>query len=438
MEILIKIAQLLLSLSILVILHEAGHFTFAKIFKTKVEKFYMFFNPWFSIFKKKIGETEYGIGWLPLGGYVKIAGMIDESMDKEQMKKPPQPWEFRSKPAWQRFFIMFGGVLVNFLLAFVIYSMILFTWGEEYLSTENAKYGIVCDSIAQSIGLQNGDKILSLDNQKVEKFRSIVPNILLNDVKTIRIERNGELKNIKVPESIIPALLKDKNFISLRFPYIIDDFSKKSVAKISGLKKGDRIIGLNHKNVEYADKLTKELQKHKNKQVIVSVIRNNDTLDFSAQLSESGLLGISRDINEAFEFKKINYSFIQAIPAGVTKSYRMGANYLKQFKLLFKPETEAYKSVGGFIAIGNIFPGQWDWLSFWSLTAFLSIMLAIINILPIPALDGGHILFLLYEIITRRKPSDKFLEYAQIVGMILIFALLILANGNDIMKLLNK
>ncbi len=438
MEILIKIAQLLLSLTILVILHEAGHFTFAKIFKTKVEKFYMFFNPWFSLFKKKIGETEYGIGWLPLGGYVKIAGMIDESMDKEQMKKPPQPWEFRSKPAWQRFFIMFGGVLVNFLLAFVIYSMILFTWGEQYLPTENVKYGIVCDSAAQSIGLQNGDKILTLDNQKVEKFRSIVPNILLDDVKTIQIERNGELKDIKVPESIIPTLLKDKNFISFRFPYIIDGFSKKSTGKIAGLKKGDRIIGLNHKNVEYADKLTNELKKYKNKQVIVSVIRNNDTIDFTAQIPKSGLLGISADINNIFEFKKINYSFIQAIPAGVTKSYRMGANYLKQVKILFKPETEAYKSIGGFIAIGNIFPGQWDWYSFWNLTAFLSIMLAIINILPIPALDGGHILFLLYEIITRRKPSDKFLEYAQVVGMILIFALLILANGNDIVKLFNK
>lgn len=437
MEILIKIAQLLLSLSILVILHEAGHFTFAKIFKTKVEKFYMFFNPWFSLFKKKIGETEYGIGWIPLGGYVKIAGMIDESMDKEQMKKPPQPWEFRSKPAWQRFFIMFGGVLVNFLLAFFIYSMILFTWGEEYLPAENAKYGIVCDSIAQSIGLQNGDKILTLDNQKVEKFRSIVPNIVLNDVKTIQIERNGVLKDIEVPESIIPALLKDKNFISPRIPFIIGDFSKKSAAKIAGLKKGDRIIGLNNINVEYADEFTSEIKKYKNKQVVVSVIRGIDTLDFTANISKSGLLGILADINNVFEFKKINYSFIQAIPAGVTKSYRMGADYLKQFKLLFNPKTEAYKSVGGFISIGNIFPGQWDWLSFWSLTAFLSIMLGIINILPIPALDGGHILFLIYEIVTRRKPSDKFFEYAQIVGMLLLFALLILANGNDIIKLFN-
>ena len=435
MEIIVKIGQLLLSISILVILHEAGHFTFAKIFKTKVEKFYMFFNPWFSLFKKKIGETEYGIGWLPLGGYVKIAGMIDESMDKEQMKKPPQPWEFRSKPAWQRFFIMIGGVLVNFLLAFFIYSMILFVWGEEYLPVQNAKYGIVCDSVAQSIGLQNGDKILTLDNQKVEKFRSIVPNILLNEVKTIQIERNGKLKNIKVPESIIPKLLKDKNFISFRYPFIIGHFSKKSAAKKAGLKKGDRIIALNHKNVEYANEFVKELPKYKNKQVIVSVIRNNDTIDFNAQIPKSGLLGISADINNTFKFKKIKYGFFQAIPAGVTKSYRMGANYLKQFKILLKPKTEAYKSVGGFISIGKIFPGHWDWLSFWSLTAFLSIMLAILNILPIPALDGGYILFLLYEIITRRKPSDKFLEHAQIVGMIILFALLILANGNDVIKL---
>ena len=437
MEILIKIGQLLLSLSILVIFHEAGHFTFAKIFKARVEKFYMFFNPWFSLFKKKIGETEYGIGWIPLGGYVKIAGMIDESMDKEQMKKPPQPWEFRSKPAWQRFFIMFGGVLVNFLLAFVIYSMILFTWGEEYLPTENAKYGIVCDSVAQSIGLQNGDKILTLDNKKVEKFTSIVPNILLDEVKTIQLERNGELVNVEVPESIIPVLLKDKNFISPRIPFIIGGFTKKSIAKTLGLKKGDRIISLNHTNAEYADIFTRELKKYKNKQVVVSVVRDNDTLDFTAQLSETGMLGISVDINNVFELKKINYTFFQAIPAGVTKSYRMGASYLKQFKILFKPETEAYKSVGGFISIGNIFPGQWDWLSFWSLTAFLSIMLGIINLLPIPALDGGHILFLIYEMVTRRKPSDKFLEYAQIVGMIILFALLILANGNDIFKLFN-
>ncbi|MBE9469563.1 MAG: RIP metalloprotease RseP [Bacteroidetes bacterium] len=437
MEILIKIGQLLLSLSILVVLHEAGHFTFAKIFKTRVEKFYMFFNPWFSLVKKKIGETEYGIGWLPLGGYVKIAGMIDESMDKEQMKKPPQPWEFRSKPAWQRFFIMFGGVFVNFLLAFFIYSMILFTWGEEYLPVENVKYGVVCDSAAQSIGLKNGDKILTLDNNKVKKFSSIVPNILLDDVKTIQVNRNGKILNIEVPESLIPILLKDNNFISLRFPFIIGEVAKISAAKTAGLIKGDRIVGLNHKNVEYADEFTKELKKYKNKQVVVSVIRGIDTLDFTANISESGMLGISADISKVFELKKVNYTFIQAIPAGVNKSYKMGASYLKQFKILFKPETEAYKSVGGFIAIGNIFPGQWNWLSFWSLTAFLSIMLAIINILPIPALDGGHILFLVYEIITRRKPSDKFLEYAQMVGMLILFALLIFANGNDIIKLFN-
>ncbi|MBI9069453.1 MAG: RIP metalloprotease RseP [Salinivirgaceae bacterium] len=434
MEILIKISQLLLSLSILVIVHEFGHFFFAKLFKTRVEKFYLFFDPWFSLFKFKKGDTEYGIGWIPLGGYVKIAGMIDESMDKEQMKQPAKPDEFRSKTTGQRLLIMVGGVLFNLILAVLIYASVLKVWGEEYLPVENMKYGVVCDSTALEIGLQNGDKILSIDHQKIEKTRGITAYILLNDGKTIQFERNGEKKEVQISKNIIPKLIKGKAFVSPRFPFYISDFNKKSAAKQVGLRKGDRIIGLDTVKTEFFDQFSKVIKNYKNKTTTVTVKRENDTLTFIVSIPESGLLGVAADI-DVFELKRIEYGFVEAFPAGIKKSVEIGQNYLKQFKLIFNRETKAYESVGGFIAIGNIFPGQWNWQSFWNLTGFLSIMLAILNILPIPALDGGHVMFLLYEVVTRRKPSDKFMEYAQMVGLILLLALLIFANGNDIVKL---
>jgi len=441
MEVVIKILQLLLSLSILVVIHEFGHFIAAKAFKTRVEKFYLFFNPWFSIFKFKYGETEYGIGWLPLGGYVKISGMIDESMDKEQLSKPPQPWEFRSKPPWQRLIVMLGGVTMNIILAVMIYIFMLVIWGEEYLPTSEVKYGIRVDSLAMEAGLRNGDKILSVDNEYIENFRKITEKIVLDDAKSIQVERNGEIINLEIPKGFLGKLVKHKSpdFISFRFPFEIGSFGKKSAGKEAGIQIDDKIIALNGKPTEYFFDFFNELQNHKNEEINVSVVRNADTLNINVVVPAKGKLGIAhKPLENYFEFSKIKYSFFNAIPAGVVKAYKGVGNYLKSLKLLFNPEIKAYESVGGFITIGNIFPAQWHWQSFWTLTAFLSIMLAILNVLPIPALDGGHVLFLFYEIVTRRKPSDKFMEYAQITGMVLLFALLIFANGADIVRLFNK
>jgi regulator of sigma E protease len=437
MEILIKAAQLLLSLSILVIFHEFGHFIAAKIFKTRVEKFYLFFNPWFSLFKFKKGETEYGLGWLPLGGYVKISGMIDESMDKEQMQLPPQPWEFRSKPAWQRLIIMLGGVTVNILLAIAIYIGMLWVWGEQYLPTSEVKYGIVADSVAQDMGLRNGDKILSIDNEPVEDFFKIPGRIILDNAKTIQVIREGEPVTVNIPEGFLAKMLKHQSadFINARMLFVIEGFSKESVAEASGLQKGDRIIGINDSVVEYFDQFRALLPAYKLQEIELIALRGADTMSFRVTIPESGLIGAYTNPANQFKFSEKKYSFLAAIPAGFVKTWKGVGNYLKQLKLLFSPEVKAYESVGGFITIGNIFPSTWDWAAFWGLTAFLSIMLAILNVLPIPALDGGHVMFLLYEMITGRKPSDKFLENAQIVGMILLFGLLIFANGNDIVKL---
>ena len=438
MEILIQILQLLLSLSILVIVHEFGHFAAAKIFKTRVEKFYLFFNPWFSIFKFNYKGTEYGLGWLPLGGYVKISGMIDESMDKEAMKLPPEPWEFRSKPAWQRLIIMLGGVIMNVVLAFVIYIGMLTFWGDEYLSTKEVnKYGIRPDSLAMEMGFLPGDKIISLDGLYVDDFGKIPMNLVLNEVKSVEIIRNGKTKDVILPDESLNKLINHRSPIfSYRIPFIAEKFSKESVAKDSGMQLGDVIVGINGKDIIYFFDFLDEIQKHKNESVIISVIRDVDTINLPMQLDEKGLLGVwNRKLDDLFDFSTQNYTFIEAIPAGFNRTISGIDNYLKQLKLLFSPKVKAYESVGGFITIGSIFPEQWHWESFWKLTAFLSIMLAIINILPIPALDGGHVLFLFYEIIARRKPSDRFLEYAQIVGMVILFSLMIFANGNDIYKL---
>jgi len=432
MEILIKALQLIMSLSILVILHELGHFIPAKIFKTRVEKFYLFFDPWFSLFKIKIKDTEYGIGWLPLGGYVKISGMIDESMDKEQMKLPPQPHEFRSKPAWQRLIIMLGGVSVNVLLAIVIYIVMLAAWGEDYIPIENVKYGIACDSIAIEAGLKNGDKIISIDNKKIHDFRRVVPEIVLYGQNSLVIERNGIQSNFIISDTLISKIISTKGFITPRFPFFIDYIDTSSVAKKSGFKKDDKIIGINDKNIEFFDEFKNEIVKYKETEAQIKIVRLNDTLILNVNVPVTGILGI---IPKDMLFAHINYSLLQAIPAGALKGYNTVRDYLAQFKLFFRPKTGAYKSLGGFGAIGNLFPAQWDWISFWSLTAFLSIILAVMNVLPIPALDGGHVLFLLYEIIARRKPNEKFMEYAQYVGMILLLGLLVYANGNDIFKL---
>ena len=441
MEILVKAAQFVLSLSILIILHEMGHFFFARLFNTRVEKFYLFFNPWFSIFKRKFGDTEYGLGWLPLGGYVKISGMIDESMDKEQLAQPPQPWEFRSKPTWQRLLIMLGGVMVNFVFALVIYSMILYTWGEKYLPAENMTYGIMVDSTAMNMGLRNGDKILSLDGKKVENFQSIIHDIVVDEAKTIQIDRMGQKLNLEVSEDAIAPLLKTSFPILPRVPFYISSFQDNSPARNAGFQTDDRIIAINGVSTEFFDEFKTVIQNYKEKEVVVKAIRNNsDTIAHSLTIPSTGLIGVAPDFSmeRYFELEEVRYSFFASIPAGINKGFRTVDSYLKQLKLLFRPETKAYESLGGFIKIGSIFSSVWDWQLFWSMTAFLSIILAIMNVLPIPALDGGHVMFLMYEIVTGRKPGDKFLEYAQIAGMILLFSLLFYANGNDIVQLFKK
>ena len=442
MEILIQILQLLLSLSILVVIHEFGHFAAAKVFKTRVEKFYLFFNPWFSIFKFDYKGTEYGLGWLPLGGYVKISGMIDESMDKEAMKLPPQPWEFRSKPAWQRLIIMLGGVIMNVILAFVIYIGMLTFWGDAYLSTKEVnKFGIRPDSLAMEMGFKPGDKIISLDGLYVDDFGKIPMNLVLNEVKSVAIIRDGSTMDIVLPEESLNKLINHRSPIfTVRMPFIAQKFAKESVAKDSGMEIGDVIVGINEKNIIYFNDFRNEIQNHKNESVVIAVIRDADTVNLPMQLGEDGLIGVypNGNLEEFFNLSTKKYTIVEAIPAGFKKTVNGIDNYLKQLKLLFSPKVKAYEGVGGFITIGSIFPEQWHWESFWKLTAFLSIMLAIINVLPIPALDGGHVLFLLYEIIARRKPSDKFLEYAQIVGMVILFGLMIFANGNDIYKLFFK
>lgn len=445
MDIFIKIIQFLLSLSILVLFHEFGHFLFAKLFKTRVEKFYMFFNPWFSLFKFKKGETEYGIGWLPLGGYVKIAGMIDESMDTEQMRQPAQPWEFRAKPAWQRLLIMLGGVMVNVLLAFAIYIGILYTWGETYLPAKNVTYGVVCDSIFSDMGMQKGDKVIALDHVEVDRFNNIIPEMILNRPKTMQVMRNGEEVTLNIPDTFIPELLEMSSrsyslnpLLTPRRPVDgvqIGEFADYSVAYDAGLRKGDKILSVNGRTFEFYDDFTDAVEANKGQRVETRILRGTDTLTYGFLLGNDGKFGIYAVLPEnPFEFVTREYTLAEAIPAGIQMGVNQLGSYVKQLKLLFSQGKTAVKSVGGFASIANVFPNVWSWPDFWSLTALISIMLAVVNILPIPALDGGHVLFLLYEVITRRKPSEKFMEYAQIVGMVFIFGLFILANVNDVIK----
>ncbi len=445
MEIFIKVTQFILSLSLLIVLHEFGHFLPAKIFKTRVEKFYLFFDAWgrkFFSFKK--GDTEYGIGWLPLGGYVKISGMIDESMDKEQMKKPPQPWEFRSKPAWQRLIIMLGGVTVNFILAIVIYIGMAYFYGDKYLPNQDIKDGVmVTDSIGYKLGLANGDKILKVDDETINNFSDIQMKILFG--KTITLKRADSTFTIAIPNNFISQIIdaNQKQFIGLRIPFVIGSISKESPNLNRGLKLKDEVIAINDIPIHYFDEVSAVLKKFKGEEAVVSVKRVGAVKDLNLKITDEGKLGVSLyqftygDLEKLnlYNFETKKYSLVQSIPVGLHKSKDKMMSYVKQLKAIFNPDTGAYKGVGGFIAIGSIFPSTWDWQAFWSITAFLSLILGFMNLLPIPALDGGHVMFTLFEIITRRKPSDKFLEYAQIAGFVILIALLLFANGNDIYKL---
>ncbi len=439
----IKAVQLILCLSILVVLHEMGHFLPAKWFKCRVEKFYLFFDPWFSIVKKRIGETVYGIGWLPLGGYVKISGMVDESMDKEQLKQPAQPWEFRSKPAWQRLIIMIGGVTVNLILGFVIFAMILFVWGEEYLPTKNLKYGVYVDSLGKRIGLEDGDKIVTVNGKYVDNFYKISGDIILNEAKTIQVDRNGELVNLQIPEGTIRGIIKRKGdpIAYPKFPAVVD--SLKSDAKFTQgkLQRDDMIVGFNTQPVRSFPELADLKKDFKNKEVTLTVLRNQqDTTSVKVILDKDASIGFYfRPPNKFLDFAKRKYSFLQSFPAGVAKGWNTLVMNVKNFKLLFtSKEVKASDSLGSFLSIGSMFGAQWDWERFWSMTALLSIVLAFMNILPIPALDGGHVLFTLYEMITGRKPGDKFMEYAQMAGMALLLGLMAYALGLDFWRFLFK
>lgn len=437
MEIVIKAGQLILSLSILVILHEFGHFFFAKLFKTRVEKFYLFFDPWFSLFKFKKGDTEYGVGWLPLGGYVKISGMIDESMDKEAMKEEPKPYEFRSKPAYQRLLIMIGGVTVNFLLAFFIFWMILFKWGEGYVDVKDATFGLVYNPIMHEMGIQDGDVITAVDTFKVKVASDIATFILLENTKELSVVRGDSNFIVPIPEDFKERFLskKIKALVRLRMPFVVDSVLKGDNADNAGLKAGDSLVSINNKPALYYRAATEILDENKGKRVTLGIVRSGKPLEIRCKVSNKGKIGIYPK-SSYFNVTQISYGFWEAMPAGVSKGVNTLVSYIKQFKLVFT--SEGAKQIGGFGAIGNLFPPAWDWYSFWSLTAFLSVVLAFMNILPIPALDGGHVLFLLYEIVSGRKPSEKFLEYAQMVGMVLLLSVLLFANGNDIFRAIFK
>lgn len=438
MDIFIQASQFILSLSLLIILHEMGHFIPAKLFKTRVEKFYLFFDPWFSLVKKKIGGTEYGIGWLPLGGYVKISGMVDESMDKEQMKQEPKPWEFRSKPAWQRLIIMIGGVTVNVILAIVIYSGMMMYYGESYIVNDSVAYGVKVDSTAASIGLVDGDRIISVDGVKIERFSQIPLEILLSENGEIELERNGQITNITVTEDNLRELISARSqLVEPLLPFVVDSVVPESIASQMGIKSGDSVISLNGNRLGSFNEFVQTLPKYKEKEITLSLMRNGIEKNLVFKLPKAGKIGVSA--NTSFlETRYKKYGFFAAIPAGLNQSQKVLTDYIRQFRLIFNPKTEAYKELGGFIMIASQFDVTWNWQKFWGFTAFLSIMLAFLNILPIPALDGGHVVFVLWEMITGRKPSEKVLEYAQVVGFVILLGLIIVANGNDIIGLFNK
>lgn len=442
MDIVIKLSQFLLSLSLLIILHELGHFIPAKLFKTRVEKFYLFFDVKYSLLKKKIGETEYGIGWLPLGGYVKISGMIDESMDKEQMALPPQPWEFRSKPAWQRLIIMLGGVTVNFILAFIIYIGMAFAYGDTYIANSDLKDGLLIENKAmQNAGFKTGDRIISIDGEKIERFdNGINAKVVMG--KQVLIERNGAQQEIKMPNDFVDQLSKFEKgpLVSIRMPFVIGAIATES--KNTALQPKDIVIALNSQKTKYFDEAKTVLENNKNKTITATVLRNQKEVQIPVIVSKDGKLGVQigglgMESLEKLGYYKVStqkFGFLESIPVGIEKGKDQLVGYGKQLKMIFSPSTGAYKQVGGFKAIFDIFPNTWSWEVFWTITALLSIMLGVMNLLPIPALDGGHVMFLLYEIVSGKKPSDKFLENAQMVGFVLLITLLLFANGNDIYK----
>ncbi|MBO4557238.1 MAG: RIP metalloprotease RseP [Bacteroidales bacterium] len=472
MVIFVKVIQVIFALSILVLIHELGHYTFAKLFKTRVDQFYMFFNPKFSIFKckwfggklhtkffsknteplppdsdlsalpdddwrKYPDNTEYGIGWVPLGGYCAIAGMIDETKDASALSKEPQPWELRTKPAWQRFLIMFGGVLFNFILAALLYAAVLHHWGEEYLRNEDAVYGIAVNDLSYELGFRNGDKILSFDGKPIEDFSQLQLELVHSRATEAKVLRGTDTVTLYISEDYLPRMLNSPGMFSLAYPFEVAGFMEGSINAGSGLQPGDRFVAVNGEEMFLVQDIRAVLDAHKGDSILVEVDRAGARQAVGLQVDTTGMLQVmlESDLTKFFNVTKHKYKFFPAIPAGIKKACNYIGSYVKDLGLIFSPKTKAYKSVGSFITIGRIFPGTWDWQRVWSLTAMLSIMLAVLNIIPIPGLDGGHILFILVEIITGRKPSDKFLEIAQYIGMALLLALMVLAFGNDIRSL---
>lgn len=441
--ILIKAAQLILSLSILVVLHEFGHFITAKMFKCRVEKFYLFFDPWFSLFKKKVKDTEYGVGWLPLGGYVKISGMIDESLDKEQLKKEPESWEFRAKPAWQRLIVMIAGVTMNILLAFIIFAMILWAWGEKKVPMSGLTYGVeVRDSLGYQLGFRDGDRILAVNGESIKYFDNLNGKMLY--AQQVKVKRGDATFKLDMPQNLVAEIIdmdKKGGLFAPGIPTVVDSIPPSSEADNYGLQKNDHIVAVANESTPLFGMVRKELHAHKGQKVPVIVLRNGVRDTLNMQVTDKGTLGFfplsdfqSLEKLGALKVAHVKYGFFASFPAGVGMAYDKLSAYVRSFSLIFQPSTGAYKGLGGFGSIAKAFAPTWNWQVFWMWTAILSLILAFMNMLPIPALDGGHVMFLLYEIVSGRKPNEKFLEYAQITGMIILLGLLLFANGMDVWR----
>jgi regulator of sigma E protease len=440
MDFWVRAAQLILSLSFLIVVHEFGHYLPAKWFNTRVEKFYLFFNPYFSIFKKKIGETEWGLGWIPLGGYVKIAGMVDESMDKEQLAQPPQPWEFRSKPAWQRLIIMLGGIIVNVIVCFALYIMVLAVWGEEKINQDNMVNGMAIHPYMEQFGFQQGDRVITVDGKKLDELQQLGGEILIFNMRHFKVKhQDGKVETIVLPEDIGTKMWENGaekgTFDFRRYNSYVDSIVPKSAAKRIGLKKGDKFLKVNDQQIDFFDQFQSQMYHSKGKKVKLTILRDNKELEKEVFIAKDGLLGvhfdpkISSDTNSSVIYTK-NYSIGEAFTSGFGKGLRTMYMNVAQFK--YVATKKGASSIGGVGSIGKLFPATWNWQAFWTLTAFLSMMLAIMNLLPIPALDGGHVMFLLYEMITGRAPGQKFMEYAQYVGFFLLLGLILYANGKDL------
>lgn len=440
METIVKILQFILSFSLLVIIHELGHFMFARMFGIRVEKFYLFFNPGFSLVKFRIGQTEYGIGWIPFGGYVKIAGMFDESLDNEQMAASPKPDEFRSKPAWQRLLVLLGGVMMNVVLAVFIFIGTTWAWGSAYIPNDELKYGWVFNDTAKEIGFRDGDRVLTVGGQEVEDMNMVYPEIVINGAPDVVVLRDGQRVTVSIPTLYIEHMLEEQDFMIPRTPFVIGAVAEDGGAGRAGLVVGDSVVAVDGQRLAYFDLMSAVIRGNAGREVEVTVVRDSSGVaverTIPVEVSDAGVIGVNPLSIAAFAtISRRSYTFAEAIPAGVRRTGTELANYWKQVKMLVKPETKAYKSIGGPISIFRAFPGTWSWPAFWDLTAFLSVILAVMNILPVPGLDGGHVVFTLYELITRRKPSERFLGTAQMIGVLLLFLLIIYATGNDIMRL---